>query len=164
MKTPKKSLNQLLKMSLSKEKNYLLYLLAKQDYSRKQLSDKLCQRDNISADEIKSLLDEFEKSKWLSDERFARVFVASEIAKLRGKKRIVNTAVYQKGLSQGLIDACLAEEDVNWFDLCRRCLQKKYKDMDKLKQDFKLKQKAMNYLAYNGFGFDEINFAVNESL
>ncbi|MDE4969701.1 regulatory protein RecX, partial [Francisella tularensis subsp. holarctica] len=31
-------------MSLSKEKNYLLYLLAKLDYSRKQLFDKLISR------------------------------------------------------------------------------------------------------------------------
>ena len=52
-------------MNLSKEKNYLLYLLAKQDYSRKQLSDK----------------------------RFARAFILSEVLKLRGKKRIINTEV-----------------------------------------------------------------------
>ncbi|KHS52183.1 RecX family transcriptional regulator, partial [Francisella tularensis subsp. holarctica] len=86
-------------MSLSKEKNYLLYLLAKQDYSRKQLFDKLISRDNISLNDINSLLDEFEQNKWLSDERFAYVFINSEIAKFRGKKRIINTAVYQKGLS-----------------------------------------------------------------
>ena len=84
-------------MSLSKEKNYLLYLLAKQDYSRKQLSDKLHNRDNISSQQIESLLDEFEKNKWLSDERFANVFITSELTKLRGKKRIISTAVYQKG-------------------------------------------------------------------
>ena len=149
-------------MSLSKEKNYLLYLLAKQDYSRKQLSDKLYQRENISADEIEALLDEFEKNKWLSDERFARVFVSSEIAKLRGKKRIVNTAVYQKGLSYGLIEESLSNEEIDWFELCQQCLHKKYKDISLLQKDFKLKQKAMNYLTYNGFSFDEINFALNE--
>ncbi|MDE4969593.1 regulatory protein RecX, partial [Francisella tularensis subsp. holarctica] len=33
-------------MSLSKEKNYRLYLLAKQEYSRKPLFDKLISRDN----------------------------------------------------------------------------------------------------------------------
>ncbi|MDE5022971.1 regulatory protein RecX, partial [Francisella tularensis subsp. holarctica] len=62
-------------MSLSKEKNYLLYLLANQDYSRKQLFDKLISRDNISLNDIKSLLDEFEQNKWLSDERFTYVFI-----------------------------------------------------------------------------------------
>ncbi|XSZ47186.1 regulatory protein RecX [Francisella noatunensis] len=103
-------------MSLSKEKNYLLYLLAKQDYSRKQLFDKLTARENISNDEIVTLLDEFEKHKWLSDDRFARVFIISEISKYRGKRRIVNRAVYQK---------------------------------------------AVNYLLYNGFNFDEINFGIS---
>ncbi|AIT09695.1 RecX family transcriptional regulator [Candidatus Francisella endociliophora] len=151
-------------MSLSKEKNYLLYLLAKQDYSRKQLSDKLYKRDNISGDDIESLLDEFEKNKWLSDERFARVFVTSEVAKLRGKKRIINTAVYQKGLSQDLIEKYIEQENIDWFELCQRCLYKRYKNIGELQKDFKLKQKAMNYLAYNGFSFDEINFAVSENI
>lgn len=150
-------------MSLSKEKSYLLYLLAKQDYSRKQLSDKLHTRDNISSQEIDSLLDEFEKNKWLSDQRFANVFIASELSKLRGKKRIINTAVYQKGLSQELVLNILEEQNIDWFELCQKCLQKKYKDIKLLQSDFKLKQKAMNYLAYNGFSFDEIDFAINES-
>ncbi|ASG67141.1 RecX family transcriptional regulator [Francisella halioticida] len=150
-------------MSLSKEKNYLLYLLAKQDYSRKQLFDKLHNRDNISSQQIESLLDEFEKNKWLSDQRFASVFITSELLKLRGKKRIINTAVYQKGLSQELIINTLEEQSIDWFELCQRRLQKKYKDVKFLQSDFKLKQKAMSYLTYNGFSFDEIDFAINES-
>ncbi|MDE4961542.1 RecX family transcriptional regulator, partial [Francisella tularensis subsp. holarctica] len=77
----------------------LLYLRAKQDYSSKQLFDKLISRDNISLNDINSLLEEFEQNKWLSDERFTYVFINSEIAKCRGKKRKINTAVYQKGLS-----------------------------------------------------------------
>ncbi|BCD92165.1 regulatory protein RecX [Francisella halioticida] len=150
-------------MSLSKEKNYLLYLLAKQDYSRNQLFDKLHNRDNISSQQIESLLDEFEKNKWLSDQRFASVFITSELLKLRGKKRIINTAVYQKGLSQELIINTLEEQNIDWFELCQRRLQKKYKDVKFLQSDFKLKQKAMSYLTYNGFSFDEIDFAINES-
>lgn len=148
-------------MSLSKEKNYLLYLLAKQDYSRKQLSDKLTTRDNISCDQIVALLDEFEKNKWLSDERFARVLIMSEIAKYRGKRRIINTAVYQKGLSQELVEVFLQEAEVDWIDICHQCLHKKYKDLSKLQKDLKLKQKAINYLLYNGFDFDEINFVIS---
>lgn len=151
-------------MSLSKEKNYLLYLLAKQDYSRKQLSDKLHNRDNISSDEIETLLNEFEKNNWLSDERFARVFISSQLAKFRGKKRIINAAVYQKGLSLELIENNLEQKNIDWFELCKKCLQKKYKNISLLQSDFKLRQKAINYLVYNGFSFDEINFAVDEQL
>ncbi|MFV9931487.1 MAG: regulatory protein RecX [Francisella endosymbiont of Hyalomma asiaticum] len=150
-------------MSLSKEKNYLLYLLAKQDYSRKQLFDKLTSRDNISITEVNNLLDEFEQNKWLSDERFARIFINSEIAKFRGKKRVINTAVYQKCLPLGLVESYLEGQEVDWFELCKQCLNKKYKDINKLQADFKLKQKAINYLIYNGFDFDEINFALKQS-
>ncbi len=148
-------------MSLSKERNYLLYILAKQDYSRYQLSTKLHKRENITSDEIDSLLDVFEINKWLSDERFAQVFIESEIDKLRGKKRIINTAVYQKGLAKDLIDITLEKVEIDWYELCKDCLLKKYKDISELQNDIKLKQKAMNYLAYNGFDYEQISFAIN---
>ena len=100
-------------MSLSKEKNNLLYLLSRQDYSRKQLSNKLSTRANISDNEIVDLLDEFENKKCLSDERFADTFVFSEINKLRGKKKIFNIGVYQKGLSTALVDKYLSAADAD---------------------------------------------------
>jgi regulatory protein len=148
-------------MSLSKEKKYLLYLLAKQDYSRKQLSEKLRDRNNISVEEIGILLDEFEASNWLSDERFVETFVRGEISKLRGRKRIINIAVYQKGLSQELVERCIDYLGINWVELCKNCLEKKYKNLDALHQDLKLKNKVINYLVYNGFGYDEINTVID---
>ncbi|MFC4892811.1 regulatory protein RecX [Pseudofrancisella aestuarii] len=147
-------------MSLSKERQYILYLLSKQDYSRKQLTDKLYKRANISNQEIEDLLNDFENRKWLSDERFIHSFIQSEVAKLRGKKRIVNTAIYQKGLSAELVEEYLNTLEINWFDQCQKCLNKKYKNVPKLQKDLKLKQKAINYLVYNGFNFDEINGAL----
>ncbi|MDE5037635.1 RecX family transcriptional regulator, partial [Francisella tularensis subsp. holarctica] len=80
-----------------------------------------------------------------SDERFTYVFINSEIAKFRGKKRIINTAVYQKGLSLELVESCLENQELDLFELCRQCLNKKYRDINKLKAYFKLNQKAMNY-------------------
>lgn len=148
-------------MSLSKERQYILYLLSKQDYSRKQLTDKLYKRANISDQEIEDLLNDFENRKWLSDERFVYSFIQSEVAKLRGKKRIINAAVYQKGLSLELVEDYLDNLEVDWFDQCQKCLNKKYKDISKIQKDPKLKQKAINYLAYNGFNFDEINEALS---
>ena len=151
-------------MSLSKEKNYLLYLLAKQDYSRNQLSTKLHKRENITPEEIYSLLDVFEKNKWLSDERFAEMFVESEVDKLRGKKRIINTAVYNKGLAKDLIETTLEKVEIDWYELCRLCLLRKYRDISQLQGDMKLKQKAVNYLVYNGFDYDQISLAINSEI
>ena len=138
-----------------------MYLLAKQDYSRNQLSIKLHKRENTTPEEIDNLLDVFEKNKWLSDERFAEVFVESEVDKLRGKKRIINTAVYNKGLAKDLIDTTLENAEIDWYELCKLCLLRKYKDISLLQRDIKLKQKAMNYLAYNGFDYEQISFAIN---
>ena len=148
-------------MSLSKERNYLLYILAKQDYSRHQLSTKLHKRKNITPKEINSLLNIFEKNKWLSDERFAEVFVESEVDKLRGKRRIINTAVYNKGLAKDLIDTVLENADIDWYELCKLCLLRKYRDISLLQGDIKLKQKAVSYLLYNGFDYDQISFIIN---
>ena len=129
-------------MSLSKERNYLLYLLAKQDYSRHQLSTRLHKRENITSEEIDNLLDIFEKNKWLSDERFAEIFIFSELNKLRGKKRIINTAIYNKGLAKDLVNLTLENADADWFDLCKKRLDKKYKNIELLQTDLKLRQKG----------------------
>ena len=145
-----------------KEKNYLLYLLAKQEYSVKQLKIKLQNRANLSNEEINSLLDDFIARKWVCDFRFARVFLSNEICKKRGLKRILNNA-YQKGLNSELILNIADEMQIDWFDLCLQCLNKKYKDISKLNNDFKLKQKAISYLLYNGFNFEQINHCFNNS-
>ena len=147
-------------MSLSKERNYLLYPLTKQDYSRHQLSTKLHKRENITSEEIDSLLGIFEKNKWLSDERFAEIFIFSELNKLRGRKRIINTAIYNKGLAKDLVNLTLENADADWFDLCKKRLDKKYKNIELLQTDLKLRQKAVNYLAYNGFDYEQISFAI----
>ena len=147
-------------MSLSKERNYLLYLLAKQDYSRHQLSIRLHKRENITSEEIDNLLDIFEKNKWLSDERFAEIFIFSELNKLRGRKRIMNTAIYNKGLAKDLVNLTLENANADWFDLCKKRLDKKYKNIELLQTDLKLRQKAVNYLAYNGFDYEQISFAI----
>ena len=139
---------------ITKETNYLIYLLAKQDYSRKQLFDKLVNRENISLIDINNLLDTFEKKGYLSDTRFAKQFISSSIAKYRGRKRIFQEAVYKKGLSQELINNIFEEMDINWFQLCNECMQKKYRDLQEI--DFKQKNKIKNYLAYNGFSYHEI--------
>jgi len=139
---------------VAKETNYILFLLAKQDYSRKQLFDKLTNRNNISLREINTLLDSFEEKKYISDSRFAKQFISSYIDKYRGRKRIFQEAVYKKGLSQDLVNNTIEKMNIDWFALCEKCLQKKYKDTQEL--DYKQKNKIKNYLTYNGFDFDDI--------
>ncbi|MDE4951120.1 RecX family transcriptional regulator, partial [Francisella tularensis subsp. holarctica] len=81
----------------------------------------------------------------------------SEIDKIRGKKRFINSAVYQKGLSLELVESCHENQELDWFELCRQCFNKKYRDINKLQADIKLKQKEINYLIYNDYIYDEIN-------
>ncbi|MDE5035967.1 RecX family transcriptional regulator, partial [Francisella tularensis subsp. holarctica] len=73
------------------------------------------------------------------------------------------TAVYQKGLSLEVFESSLENRELDCIELGRQCLNKKYRDINKLQSDLKLKQKAMNYLIYNVFRFDEINFALYKS-
>ena len=63
-----------------------------------------------------------------------------------------------------LVDTTLENAEIDWYELCRQCLLRKYKDISKLKLDMKLKQKAVNYLAYNGFDYDQISFAINSEI
>ena len=144
-------------MSLSTEKKYLFFILSKKDFSRNDLFNRLRKRDKISLSEIESLLNEFEENNWISDKRFAINFLASQLSKSIGKKRIINTAIHCKKLPIDLIERIIENENIDWFMLCKTCLNKKYKDASLLMSDSKLKKRAFDYLVYNGFSFDEIN-------
>ena len=59
-----------------------LRLLARRDYSRSELSQRLRSR-GVSADEIESLLDDFERLGYLSDARYAQAYRTVGLPRLR---------------------------------------------------------------------------------
>lgn len=72
-----------------------LRLLARRDYSRSELSQRLRSR-GISADEVEALLDDFERLGYLSDARYAQALVNQRAGRLGA--RAIARDLHGKGI------------------------------------------------------------------
>jgi len=146
---------------LKKHRNYLIYLLSRREYSCLELSNKLQKRE-LSESDIKFLLDDAKKNNWQSDRRVAESIMRIQLAKFRGKNKVIQ-AMYPKGISSDLISEVLAEFNADWFELAIKNYQKKYSiDFDLSEElTFLEKQKRSKYLVAQGFSYDEAINAIN---
>ncbi len=140
-----------------KQKNYVLWLLGRQDYSRKELERKLQQRQ-VPVDFATELLDWCEQQRYLDNDRYCTSFIRRAIDKRHGPRRIVADA-QSKGLAREQVEMALSEMDVDWFELADEAYRRKYKAVDE-KLDYKEKAKRMRYLTARGFDFQHIEFAL----
>ena len=131
------------------ERDYLFYLLSKQEYSYAKLKQKLVQRKNLLEDEIETLLAEFVKNQWQSDERYTELMLDSCINKHYGFLRIQQKIVYEKGIDAALLEKTISKLEIDWFNEAQLCYQQKYHDKY---TDLKEKQKRVQYLLRQGHG------------
>lgn len=82
-----------------------LRLLARRDYSRSELSQRLRAR-GISPDEIAALLDDFERRGYLSDTRYAQALVNQRAGRLGA--RAIARDLHGKGISADTAKTALA--------------------------------------------------------
>ncbi len=143
-----------------KLKNYVLYLLSRQEYSRKQLERKLEQK-GAEPKFSSQLLDWCESHDFISESRFCESLIRQEINKGHGVQRI-KAKGYEKGISAQRIDSTLSTMDIDWFELARSVFVKKYGDQSA--SDYPTKAKQMRYLAYRGFSPDQIHYAMQPKL
>jgi regulatory protein len=132
-----------------------LALVAKREYSRKALLDKL---SSYSEDllQINQLLDEFEQLGYISDSRYADCFINSRKFKY-GKKRLAYQ-LQQKGISKEIIVEHLDNIDIeNEVAVAHQLIVRKYGD---LLLDRSTVVKAERFLLYRGFNFTVIKHAL----
>lgn len=140
-----------------KLKNYVLWLLARQDYSRRDLTIKL-QKKQASEAFIERLLDWCEAHNFINEQRYCEGFLRRHIAKLHGLKRIQSEAM-AKGIDKALLTHAIEAADIDWFALAQEAYLKKYSNSGK-ELDQKEKAKRMRYLMYRGFNYEQIDFAM----
>ncbi|WP_105213731.1 regulatory protein RecX [Pseudoalteromonas sp. T1lg22] len=140
-----------------KQKNYVLWLLGRQEYSRRDLQRKLQQRQ-VPEEFATKLLDWCEQQGFLDDNRYCASFIRRAIDKRHGPRRICADA-QQKGLDKDQVAGALAEMDVDWFELAQEAYQRKFKTLGK-QLDYKEKAKRIRYLTARGFDYQQIEFAL----
>ncbi|WP_100550542.1 regulatory protein RecX [Caedibacter taeniospiralis] len=133
------------------ERDYLFYLLSKQEYSSAQLRRKLMLRNNLSLEEIDTLLAEFVENNWQSDERYAELVLRDCLSKHYGLLRIKQKLVYEKGIESAILEKMLAMLNIDWFEQAMLCYQRKYHDQP---HDLKEKHKRIQYLLRQGHSLD----------
>ncbi len=140
-----------------KHKNYVLWLLSRQDYSTKQITTKLQSR-GVEPEYIQELITYCTEHHFIDDVRFCESFIIRQTNKLLGYQRIKSDA-YNKGLDTELVETMINEMEIDWYQLAQSAYNKKFSNNNE-SLDYKEKAKRMRYLSYRGFNRDQIEFAM----
>src|SRR3569832_1734110 len=101
----------------------VLRLLARCDHSRAELVRKLGQAGFVQ-DDIESLLDEFEKRNWLSDQRFAESYFADNRARAGSIKFAYD--LRHRGVPISIVDQLLSDNQESELERARDVWKKKF--------------------------------------
>lgn len=132
-------------------RNSALASLTRREHSRTELGRKLASKQH-PPELIDETLHWLEELGYVDDERFVQVFIRASLGSGKGPVRISHE-LRQKGIASGHIESALAGADVDWFELARELLLKKYGEPAR---EGKEKAKQIRYLQYRGFQPDHI--------
>lgn len=137
-------------------RTYLFDLLARREYTKSQLMQKLRKReaDMLLAEQ---LLESFERDGYQSDQRFVESQVRQRIEMGQGRRKI-EFELRQKGISPDLADSVLEQHDVGAEKRALEYLRKRYGREAAV--DPKEKAKRFRHMVGRGYSFDEINYAL----
>lgn len=140
--------------------NYILGKLKTKYEVRLKLKE-----NGFAEDVIDEVLDILEKEEYLNDKVYCEIFIEDK-KKLNGYgKNKIKSLLIQKGISKNIFEGFLNEFEYDEeFDNALKMGIKKLELLSNEEDNFKKKQKIINYLAYRGFGFDVINDVLKEIL
>lgn len=121
--------------------------------------------NGFAEDVIDKVLDILEKEEYLNDKVYCEIFIEDK-KKLNGYgKNKIKSLLIQKGISKNIFEDFLNEFEYDEeFDNALKMGIKKLELLSNEEDNFKKKQKIINYLTYRGFGFDVINDVLKEIL
>lgn len=127
-----------------------LAYLARREHSRQELKRKLAPHAE-DADELESLLNDFEKRGWLSELRFVEQLIQARSG--RYGSRYIAHELREKGVAEALIEQALPHLKEAELDMARAVWLKKF---GKYPVDAKERAKQMRFLQGRGFSFPVI--------
>lgn len=132
-------------------------MLARREHSRHELMFKLT-RDDYSADEASSAIDELIAAGLQSDERFCEVFIRSRVARGQGPIKI-EAELRERGIDSASIALELEAAAVDWRQLAGEALQKRFGTPP---ADMKERARQLRFLASRGFSGEHSYAAIDE--
>lgn len=137
------------KSALLKESyTYALSLLARRDYSKVELQQRIIKRFGLEDSECQCVLSKLESDGYQSDKRYAEAYVRYRGDRGFGPIRL-KQELSEQGVSPELIRETLEEScEVDWDDQLQRVWQKKFRNPP---DDWRGKAKQLRFLSYRGF-------------
>ncbi len=138
---------------------YCLQLLARREYSQRELRQKLRQQA-IEHDTIDACLTQLVEANYQSDRRFAEMLCHKRISRRYGSQKI-RYELEQKGIDDSLIHSILAEHEQVWLENAIYLITRKVprRDIQKISGDYAAKSKIIRFLLGKGYAYDTINLA-----
>ena len=134
--------------------NYAVSLLARRDHSEKELMEKLSRKGYT--DGAEEAVEKLRNSGYVSDERFARLYVRELRSLKKYGKRRIEQELYRKGIDRDIISEALDETDFDENELVA-LIERKY---SRYLGDEKGIHKTINSLVRMGYGYGEIRDAL----
>ncbi|MDC8445621.1 MAG: recombination regulator RecX [Nitrosomonas sp.] len=134
-----------------------LRYLARREYSRHELEQKLAAHEN-SQQQVSDLLDQLERDGYLSTERFAEQTARIRRSRL-GSQRIVRE-LKEKGVDEHVIADILPGLQETDFETAWRIWQKKFGAPP---ADLKARGKQIRFMMSRGFSSDTINTILSQA-
>ena len=141
-------------VNIRRAHNYAVSLLSRRDHSERELMTKLTQKGYTNGAE--EAIEKLKDGGYVSDERFARLYVRElQTFKKYGKRRI-EQELYRKGIDRDIIRVILDETDFDEGELVA-LIERKYA---RYLSDEKGIQKTVNSLLRMGYSYGEIRDAL----
>jgi len=133
--------------------------LSRRDYSCAALSLKL-HRKGASAADITEVLAWCREQNYLNEERFLHMLVRNRCQQGYGYRALLQEC-RQHQLTEQQLQAVVAAEEIDWWQLARQAYNKKF--ADKAIKDYQDKLKRMAYLQRRGFSSEQIRAVFNQN-
>ncbi|EDP58099.1 recombination regulator RecX [Vibrio sp. AND4] len=138
-------------------KEMAIQLLSRRDHGQYELCQKLALKGYEEAD-IEAAINFCLDHNYLDDLRYAKSQVRQHVYKGHGERRI-RQELNQKRVAESIVDAAIAEEQQDWFELARMVAEKKFKGIKA--KDQKEYAKQVRFMQYRGYSFDQISYALS---
>ncbi len=145
--------------TLAEVRNAAIALLARREYSRAELEQKLRGR-TPDASLLEQALDQLQQDGYQSDQRFAEVFVRSRLGSGYGQMRI-RQELQRKGIDRERIEQVLQDQEVDSRQLAQACHQRRFGETKP--GDQKEYAKRIRFLVNRGFSFEDARYAISHA-
>ena len=138
-----------------KASNYAMFLLSKKDRTKKEIIDKLKDKD-YDDEIIYSVLDKLEEYNYINDEVYCEKYINDKTKFSKYGINKIKSKLYLKGVDKDIISKEIVKIDNDLEIENALALSKKKLNSIKENDKYKIKAKLSNHLIAKGFSYDTI--------